>query len=478
MAKKDIKRLSGAALVLFIMASILFCLLFYFTKLPAHRQAGELARVLTSISSCRIYYPRLGIFIFALWWLVTISLAAIFLYAAFGLAMACLRALVHALATKVLPVLTLTTKKWFKHAKKWLKQNKYKFFITGFTVSIILYIVTTAETSYRRMGYTPGWLYPRLITVDVIDTSLQQHVVWPDGINSYKPMGLHYGRRCNAQGFIAGFNYDTATIARLKGKRKLLFAIGDSFTEGVSSGGTGESFMELLKADTTVSSKYLVCNFGVGGQNPFNYKLIAEKYVPLLKPDIVIINYCFNDDMYYKEVKHPFPNYYQVNFVTNGSSVSACKPDCSGFFTSARDAYKYYYKHYNIASFDWFGQLMSISVTTTLLYQKIEGIKPDPDNECDQDKGTIATSYYYLQDIKTVCRQNGAACKLFYIPAINEHYPTYKEKFTSTFKDLEDSVICPTDIEPVKDYISESNGHFNKEGNYKFYRLLKSYLLQ
>lgn len=73
--------------------------------------------------------------------------------------------------------------------------------------------------------------------------------------------------------------------------KKILF-LGDSFTWGGNAKPIQNCFV-----DQVADAGYLVFNTGIPGAAPNQYAFLAEKYVPLLKPDIVITMICMGNDI-------------------------------------------------------------------------------------------------------------------------------------------------------------------------------------
>lgn len=93
----------------------------------------------------------------------------------------------------------------------------------------------------------------------------------------------------NAEGFrsIPFKNYET--------DKTKLFLLGDSFTWGLNVDPITNSFPDLLTA-----KGYAVFNSGIVGADPAQYLAIAEKYIPRVKPDVVVVNYFLgNDHLHY-----------------------------------------------------------------------------------------------------------------------------------------------------------------------------------
>lgn len=87
-----------------------------------------------------------------------------------------------------------------------------------------------------------------------------------------------------------------------------IIAVGDSVMWG-----TGvreeDSFLGLLEEKLNQHQSYEVMNAGVVGYSTYQELLFLEKYGLALKPDIVLINYCFNDML---PTEDPFGNVRQV----------------------------------------------------------------------------------------------------------------------------------------------------------------------
>jgi hypothetical protein len=104
-------------------------------------------------------------------------------------------------------------------------------------------------------------------------------------------------------------NYDSLD------KIKVLL-IGDSFVWGLSAEPIFNCYSDLL-----LSKDYLVFNTGIPGTDPAQYAAIAEKYIPILKPDIIIVNfYVANDFMFFKrepEISRPLEYATTAGFIAS-----------------------------------------------------------------------------------------------------------------------------------------------------------------
>lgn len=98
-------------------------------------------------------------------------------------------------------------------------------------------------------------------------------------------------------------------------KPKILL-LGDSFTWGHSTTVKSNCFSDILLANG-----FVVYNTGISATDVAQYHAIAEKYIPVIKPDIIIVNFFLgNDIMYHKREIKP---YTPISYHTNGGHLMA-----------------------------------------------------------------------------------------------------------------------------------------------------------
>lgn len=130
----------------------------------------------------------------------------------------------------------------------------------------------------------------------------------------------------NANGFrsIPFVNYPST--------RKKVLLLGDSFVYGLSARPTYYSYADIL-----LSKGYLVYNTGINGTDPAQYAAILEKYVDLIQPDIIILNFSSASDFmpFQRIAKAGQPHEHQMN-------VGFVESNPMGDYMSAEECFDYY----------------------------------------------------------------------------------------------------------------------------------------
>jgi len=94
-------------------------------------------------------------------------------------------------------------------------------------------------------------------------------------------------REFDAQGY---FTVDSDEVEGSSGHKKVVF-IGDSNTFGWGAS-TEDSFVEVTES---LLPGVDAINLGVVGYSSYQGRMVAKKYLPLLKPDLVVVSFNFND---------------------------------------------------------------------------------------------------------------------------------------------------------------------------------------
>jgi hypothetical protein len=331
------------------------------------------------------------------------------------------------------------------------------------------------ECFLRATWVIPGRLYSDFKGVDSLIEE-RRFVADDRGMTTFDPRA-HLGDgplyHVNEQGFLSSYNYDSLTVDSLcrLGKKRVLL-VGDSFLEGViPSGDRNGTFIELTRKH--LQEEYALFPCGVGTTDPVNYRLVCEKYLPIIQPDlVVVVFFAGNDILEYDRKPTPFiPSYY----VTNAGWLQSVAPPVLTkqgeiVFKSSREAYTYYQ---GIADLERGGnllrRLMGKLAITTAIYQV---------GWC---LGHIPTQNYYntykqLDAIEGVCQKNHTPLQIVVIPDKSscEDLVTQqkgKEKYGDVFLQLLSKTHFATGF-TQKEYTPQ-DGHFNEQGNAHFATILE-----
>ena len=335
------------------------------------------------------------------------------------------------------------------------KKNKIKTVLLKIAVILIpiSLIVIGSELVLQHRGRKPGFIPQyKLIPADHQLRFSRQFITDSEGVFKanldYKwPEEIHI----NSDGFRSTEfkQYETKLT-------KILF-VGDSFTWG-SGDPITNSFVDIVSR-----RGYLVFNTGIPGTAPNQYAFLVEKYVPLLKPDIVAVMFYMGNDIVLPLPMLPNKNLWHV---TDGDWwLYAFDED--GNYLSEQDAYRYYYaKIYGRPS--TLQQIFMKSVIGTYswaffsriwLKLRSHGI---PEDIKSVDEYTRET----LTRIKRVSEEHGAKFMLFLIPVEPSLLESKKFSIENNYHIFEglDPSIC--NVLTASDYLP--HGHFNNAGNQKY----------
>ncbi|MBS1614029.1 MAG: SGNH/GDSL hydrolase family protein [Bacteroidetes bacterium] len=284
----------------------------------------------------------------------------------------------------------------------------------------------------------------------------------------------------NKDGFIATFDYTPhfCDSVRKSGK-KIVFVVGDSFAEGVTDKEYSTVFTERIRnADTSI----ILLNFGVGGLDPLNYFLIISKYVPLLKPDLVVVAFCWNDIMVEDRIATPYiPLHYQTNIGYLSSNIPySISGKENAILPTIDSAYNYYKRWFFIDPKEsgWAWLCSKSPIIASIKCKKIhQYINPN------YEKNYASISYRYIKKMDSVCIANDARMSIAFIPDIHrvDTLQTIERNRTAYANAFHEYVYKVHFIENTitrTDYISEANQHFTANGNEKYAVFLKNVIHQ
>lgn len=275
----------------------------------------------------------------------------------------------------------------------------------------------------------------------------------------------YYNKPFNKDGFRG------VPLANYKTKQLKVLVIGDSFVYGMDAHPQQNSFVDLL-----LTKGYLVYACGIPGTDPAQYAAIAEKYIPIVEPDVVVS--CFytgNDYMkYYREPNQLEPHEY----ITNAGFYSS---NPLGKHLSAEKAYSFYL---NLSTFPdssnrLFDKICSYTSLGTLLWNALyqNGYLKHVCRdyfalEYGVPKDTIyARTKVYTDRLSHTCKKYKVPQLITVIPDLDvPHFDTLglQTLFGKNY-------LMPNNLDLEKDY-HKKGFHFNNKGSKKYADFLDSIL--
>lgn len=270
----------------------------------------------------------------------------------------------------------------------------------------------------------------------------------------------------NEEGFKSIAFYST------KASGKKILIIGDSHSFGHSCKNVTSSFADMLLA-----KGYAVYNTGLSGSDPAQYQAIAEKYIPVLNPDYVLVNlFLENDVVYHKRELKPNQPYL---WVTNAGHLFACPEGV--YFTSPAEAYSNMLRNYFIPKTNWVYKMLASTTITTFVWRALQKYFHvvnnstaefrDYDEKLSAARTTLPYTNNHVQAILEVSKLNNAKCLVFTIP---KRTATGLKK-AKDFPELLNGIAFH-EYQFVTDDYADAGGHLNDAGHKKFAAYLDSLL--
>ena len=348
--------------------------------------------------------------------------------------------------------------------------NKLKYLL--FIIGIIAIVGLALEISTRSIGMVPGIYYNIISPVDIVE---DRKIFEADSFGISK-----YAKNSDAIDFTLinnlGFPspYDFVAEEQTPDIKRVMI-VGDSYVNGCCAEPMDSSFTSLLDLREDIK----VFNFGIGGTDPVQYRLILENYINLIRPDIVIVGvYLGNDILPYERIPRPnIPNIFAIkdcgwlaSEIYDGEKVVQ--------FENAQEAYDWYYRELTILGpkRTVFQKVISKSSYLSSLYFKISLKKME-----ESYNPKVTQSEYCnkeVERINEICKSKDVDYFIVGIPSPIDiiEQPNLDEKYGFVFKDI---VWYHPDISTftINDYDGkELNNHFNNSGHKKFYYFLKTLL--
>lgn len=215
---------------------------------------------------------------------------------------------------------------------------------------VLLFVFILFEVGLRLFGMRGGYIDPWF---HVVDSVVHRDRFYSDemGIIHFKESAYTPSDYVlNSEGFRSRHEFNRTYLDSVVDTtaEKVVMFIGDSYVEGCCADPIGKSFVDLLDARDDI----LVLNFGMAGTDPLQYRLVAEKYVAELKPDLVVVGlFLGNDEMEYDRIARPrVPMFYPVQ----GSGWLPSEPtpilreSRDQYFKSAQEAHDFFANEYSM----------------------------------------------------------------------------------------------------------------------------------
>jgi len=262
-------------------------------------------------------------------------------------------------------------------------------------------------------------------------------------------------------------------------KRTKVLLIGDSFVYGMTARPHYNCFADILLA-----RGYLLYSAGIPGTDPAQYAAIAQKYIPLLKPDVVIL--CFyegNDYMHYPRI----PSANQPHEHITNAGFFSCTP--YGVYLNPQQAYTYYKSLVTIPDIasNRFNNFCSHTALGGLLWSvayKLKRVEHPSlamyDSFQINQQIDIPFTASRINIVDSCCRAQQVAFLKIIIPENSATYNDTPQFLTINTKlankvFAKTSYLYPGNLNREKDF--EKDGyHFNNTGSFKFANYLDSLL--
>lgn len=355
------------------------------------------------------------------------------------------------------------------------KETKLSIWKKRLVVFVILFLIT--EIALRFVGYKAGvieeFYYHRGPVV--YDSLLYGDEVGITHVVNGERMLLNGD--INAEGFFSSIEYtpESMDVIRASGK-KIVMLIGDSYTQGCCADSYDLSFAYLLNQ----SDEYEVLNFGIAGADPVQYRLIVEKYAPLLKPDLIVVAvYGGNDILEYDRTPKPFvPNSYPIK---NGPWLNSEGPiyltKQGTYFKNFDEAKAHYFEYFSLWSDDatFFEKMIRYSVILSRPYMKYKSGRRFREIEYQMPTklDNMPYSKQNLDVLSRIAAQHNIQVQYALIPAPSDisSNANFRKKYDFVFG--ENPYAVPSKLS-VNDYDGMSIGnHFNNQGHRKYTAFLQ-----
>lgn len=263
-------------------------------------------------------------------------------------------------------------------------------------------------------------------------------------------------------------------------KKPSVLLIGDSFVYGMSSKPYYTSFSDILLA-----KGFVVYNTGIPGVDPAQYLAVAQKYIPLLQPDIVIVNFFPGND--FMSFERPTIPSQPHEHITNAGFFESSP---MGKYLSPKEAYDFYLSLSFIPPNNFFNRMMSSTAITSMLwnvFRKFSWVNHQKLTDYEEflntknQENSIKITQGYLKGIEEICNDNNSKLINVVIPyrynqdiEKNTFFKVDSLKLNELYNGS--SYHYPTNLKDEDFY--KDNYHFNKLGAKKYADFLEMRIVE
>ncbi len=323
-----------------------------------------------------------------------------------------------------------------------------------------------AEAALRLIGKRPGYV-PRYSRFRVVERLEVDSSFCTDGEGVFKANPDY--KKWSDDIYINSDGFRSAEFDRpLPAQQPKILFLGDSFTWGSSARPITKSFVDLVG-----QQGFVTFNLGIPGTDPHQYAYLAEKYAPLLKPDIVAVMFYIGNDFIAPRPMMPFKNLYHV---TNAKFLYAFDDD--GNYMTPQQAYEYYLAKNNAATDSLqnavpFKSALRNALTKTVVgtYLVVAASKIKREAFADSENEAASPVYDRVREsllrIKSASEKVGARFMMFVIPIHpRRQQPANSIRYHQNFFREFEAYI--PDFLDESDYMKLPNSHFNNSGHRKY----------
>lgn len=240
--------------------------------------------------------------------------------------------------------------------------------------------------------------------------------------------------------------------------RKTILFLGASHAWGASAKPITNSFVDIVSRHG-----YVAYNAGIPGTSPEQFAYLAEKYVPLLRPDFVAVIFSMETGFVGAKYRRMLPNKNLFYITTSGQWINAF--DHQGHHFTFEEAVNRYNQRATPRRY------LSYTVTGAFLFAGLSELKhrlgASAGLSRENNRSEERNPRPYLQRISSVCRSNNCRFLLFVMPV-----PKYLESPQTRVKDNMDILRDFSPFVPgflnATDYPPHPDSHLNNSGHQKY----------